>query len=113
MIILFVHYIVSEKVVFVLLMAKLEASFFFFLLLCIAVIDLSQAGGEGSLTRNAHMLVEFVALKRIIVEIVWIHVTVVVEHAYVFHRALLDTKMNALVIGIGKHTMANLNAHSP
>nr|KAJ0189805.1 hypothetical protein LSAT_V11C800411780 [Lactuca sativa] len=32
-------------------MAKLEASFFFFLLLCIAVIDLSQAGGEGSLTR--------------------------------------------------------------
>ncbi|CAH1431745.1 unnamed protein product [Lactuca virosa] len=84
-------------------MAKLEASFFF-LLLCIAVIDLSQ---------NAHMLVEFVALKRIIVEIVWIRVTVVVEHAYVFLRALLDTKMNALVIGIGKHTMANLNAHSP
>ena len=52
-------------------------------------------------------------LKHIIVEIVWIHVIVAVEHAYASLQVLLDIKMNALAIGIGKHMMVNLNAPSP
>ena len=56
------------------------------------------------------MHVEFVVLKHIILETVLIHASVVVTHAYVFLRELLDIKMNALAIGIGKHKMVNLNA---
>ena len=60
--------------------------------------------------QNAQMHVEFVVLKRIILEIVLIRVSVVVMHAYVFLQAFLDTKMNALATEIGRHKMVNLNA---
>ncbi|KAI3773107.1 hypothetical protein L6452_04306 [Arctium lappa] len=76
-------------------MAKFDASFFFFvLLLSITVINRSN---------NAQMHVEFDVLRRIILEIVLIRVSVAVTHVYVFLRGLLETKMNALAIGIGQH----------
>ncbi|PWA87017.1 Phox/Bem1p [Artemisia annua] len=79
-------------------MAKLEASFLllFFLLVSISILNVSY---------NAHTHVESGVLKHIIVEIVWIHVIVAVEHAYASLQVLLDIKMNALAIGIGKHMM--------
>ncbi|KAJ9557950.1 hypothetical protein OSB04_012564 [Centaurea solstitialis] len=52
--------------------------------------------------------VEFVVLKRIILETVLIHVLVVVMYVYVFLRDSLDTKMNSLAIGIGRHKMSGL-----
>ncbi|KAJ9547697.1 hypothetical protein OSB04_020240, partial [Centaurea solstitialis] len=73
--------------------------------------DRKQVGSNESLSLGGSMLnvqmhVEFAVLKHIIVEIVWMLVTVAVKHAYVFLQGLLDIKMNAPVTGIGKHMMA-------
>ncbi|KVI12437.1 Gibberellin regulated protein [Cynara cardunculus var. scolymus] len=62
--------------------------------------------GIGKHMMNAQMHVEFVVPKLIILEIVLIHVSVAVRHVYVFLQGFLETKMNALAIGIGKHKMA-------
>ncbi|KAJ9560928.1 hypothetical protein OSB04_006088 [Centaurea solstitialis] len=94
-------------------MAKLDASFFFFVLLLsiAAIINHSHAGGEGSLTSEQCPYACGVRCCKTHHPGNCIDTCISCCNACLcVPSGFLETKMNVLAIEIGKHKMVNLNA---